>query len=103
MRETDRQLIASLKQQQPFTGFRSQTDDGTECKVQFIGRGEVAFYQEGERGLLLEALAGSGVIVARSIREWDTGEKVTASERAAIIERVSDALRQLGATKVEVV
>jgi hypothetical protein len=106
MSKTDpvyREYIESLKRAEPFTGFREQASDGTAVKIKILGRGEVAFYQRGERGLLLEVLAGRGVLFAKSIRRWDTGEKVTDAERAQIVEDVSRVLKKLGATEVEVV
>jgi hypothetical protein len=103
MNKVVREYIESLKRAEPFTGFREQASDGSEVKIQIVGRGEVAFYQRGERGLLLDVLAGRGILFAQSIRRWDTGEKVTDLERAQIVEDVSNVLRKLGATEVEVV
>jgi hypothetical protein len=102
MNESDRKQIQKLKEADPFTGFREQDARG-EYKVQVLGRGETAFYQEADRALLFELLAGRGTIFARSIRRWDDGKKVTDAERAVIVERVAAVLRKLGATKVEVI
>jgi DNA-binding transcriptional regulator YdaS (Cro superfamily) len=53
--------------------------------------------------LLLEISAAEGVIMGKTIKQWDTGRKVTPAERAVVIDKVSEVLRQLGATQVEIV
>jgi hypothetical protein len=103
MNRAEREFIESLKRAEPFTGFREQARDGSAVKIKIIGRGEVAFYQRGERALLLEVLAGRGVLFAKSIRRWDNGKKVTDAERAQVVEDVSRVLEKLGATEVKVV
>jgi hypothetical protein len=101
--KADREYLRELKQAEPFTGFREATAAGEECKVQILGRGEMAFYQQGDRALLLEVLAGRGVVFAPSIRRWDDGKKVTDEERETILEVLSRVMQKLGAEKVEIV
>lgn len=101
--KADREYLRELKQAEPFTGYRERTATGEECKIQILGRGEVAFYQQGNRALLLEVLAGRGVVFAYSIRRWDDGKKVTDEEREVVIEMVSRVMKQLGHEKVEIV
>ncbi len=104
MRKTDRDYIRELKSQTELTGYRVPIGDGMDCKVRIIARGEMAFYQEGDRALLLEIdVQGGGAIFRRSIREWDTGERVTEAEREAVVEHVARALRAGGASDVRVV
>lgn len=95
--------IRELKSEAPFTGFVEQNSDGEECKIKILGRGEVAFYQQGSRALLMEVLAGHGVIFAYSIRRWDDNKKVTEVERELIVEIVSRVMSRLGAIEVRVV
>ncbi len=103
MDDITREYIAELKQAEPFTGHLVPIGDtGEMARVQFLGRGEMAFYQEGERALLAEVLVGPAVIGADSIRRWDTGKKVTEAEREAIIERISIVLMRMGAKVVYV-
>jgi hypothetical protein len=101
--KADREYLRELKQAEPFTGFRERTATGEECKVQILGRGEMAFYQQGDRALLLEVLAGRGVVFAPSIRRWDDGKKVTDEERETILEVLSRVMQKLGFEKVEIV
>lgn len=101
--QADLDHLRALKQAEPFTGFRERTAAGEDCKLQILGRGEVAFYQRGDRALLFELLAGHGVVFADSIRRWDDGKKVTEAEREAVVAMATRALQQLGAAAVEVV
>jgi hypothetical protein len=101
--KADREYLRELKTTEPFTGFREQTAAGEEAKIQILGRGETAFYQQGDRALLMEVLAGHGVIFAYSIRRWDDGKKVTDEEREVVIEMMSRVMRKLGAEEVKVV
>ena len=101
--KADLDHLRELEQAEPFTGFRERTPTGEECKLQILGRGELAFYQQGDRALLLEVLAGRGVIFADSIRRWDDQEKVTAEEREVVIEMMIRVMHKLGHAKVEVV
>jgi hypothetical protein len=103
MNRAEREYIVKLKQTEPFTGFREPGSDGVECKVQILGRGETAFFQRGDRALLLEVLAGQGVIFSRSIRRWDDGKVVTDEEREVVVDAVYRALARLGAKCVVVV
>ncbi|PRQ02442.1 hypothetical protein ENSA5_22600 [Enhygromyxa salina] len=101
--KANREFIAELKAQDPFTGTLVPIGDtGDFAKVRFVMRGEWAFYQEGGRATLLEAFAGRGVINRRSIKRWDNGKKITDEEREGIIERVSVALRQAGNEEIRV-
>ena len=101
--KADREYLRELKQAEPFTGFREQTAAGEACKVQILGRGEMAFYQQGDRALLLEVLAGHGVVFAKSIRRWDDGKKVTDEERETILEVLARVMQKLGFEKPEIV
>jgi hypothetical protein len=101
--KADLDHIRQLKQTEPFTGYRDQAPTGEQCKLQILGRGELAFYQQGDRALLMEILAGHGVIFAASIRRWDDGKKVTPEERETVIEMMTRLMHQLGFEKVEVV
>jgi hypothetical protein len=101
--KADLDHIRELKQTEPFTGSRGRTASGEECKFKFLGRGEMAFYQQGDRALLMEVLAGYGVIFAYSIRWWDNGKKVSPEERETVIEVVSRIMRERGAEEVKVV
>jgi hypothetical protein len=101
--KADREYLRELKQAEPFTGYRERTTAGEECKLQILGRGEMAFYQQGDRALLLEVLAGRGVVFAYSIRRWDDGKKVTDEEREVVIEMMSRVMQKLGHEKVEIV
>ncbi len=103
MSKADREYIRELKHAEPFTGFRTQTRHDAPCKFQILGRGEMGFFQLGDRGLLFEVLAGQGVLVASSIRRWDDSKAVTDEEREDIIEVVVRCLIQQGAERVEVV
>lgn len=103
MTAADRAYLRELKQTEPFTGFRAQSRDGVPCKFQILGRGEMAFFQLGERALLFELLAGPAVIFAKTIRRWDDGSRVTDDEREDIIEIASSFLTSKGAAHVEVV
>lgn len=103
MSKADREYIRELKQAEPFTGFRTQTRRGEPCKFQIVGRGELAFFQLGERGLLFELLAGPAVIFAPTIRRWDNNQKVSEDEREDVIEVATRFLLSKGASAVEVV
>jgi hypothetical protein len=99
----DRAYLRELKQAEPFTGLRVDNRDGVPCKFQILGRGEMAFFQLGERALLFELLAGPAVIFAKSIRRWDDRSRVTDEEREDIIAIASEFLTSKGAPHVEVV
>ena len=99
--DSEKHRLSELKSQDPFTGVVVPLGGGGFCKVRVIGRGEIAFYQEGDRALFVEAIVSSGAIVSRSIRFWDTDEAVTKSERAAIAERVAKGLSLLGVLRVK--
>lgn len=71
--------------------------------IRILGRGEMAFYREGDRAMLVEVIAGYGVIAAGSIREWDTGESVSQSERAVVVDRFSELFIEMGTSEVKVV
>lgn len=101
--QADLDHIRELKQAEPFTGYREQAPNGEQCKLEILGRGEVAFYQQGDRALLMEVLAGHGVIFAHSIRRWDDKKKVTDEEREVIIEMMSRVMKKLGFDEVKVV
>lgn len=101
--KADLDYLRELKQTEPFTGFRERTPAGETCKIQILGRGELAFYQQGDRALLLEVLAGHGVVFASSIRRWDDQKKLSAEEREVVIEMVTRAMQKLGHEKVEIV
>lgn len=102
MDETQRRYIEGLKTAEPFRGLRVKVSEAEEYKLQILGRGEMAFYQQNDRALLFELSAGAGVILKKSIRRWDDGSKVTDAEREVIIERVSSYLRSKGAPSVTV-
>lgn len=95
--------IRELKAADPFTGFRKQTRSGEPCKFQILGRGEMAFFQLGERGLLFELLVSPAVIFAYSIRRWDDHQRVTDEEREDVIDVATRCLKEKGADHVEVV
>ena len=78
--KADLDHIRELKQEDPFKGIRERTSRGEECKIKIIGRGEVAFYQQGNRALLMQVIAGQGMVIAYSIRRWDDKKKVTDEE-----------------------
>lgn len=101
--KADIQFIKKLKSEEPFKGYIEQSGDGQQCNVKFIGRGETAFYKQGDRALLFEVLAGRGVIFAYSIRRWDNRKKVTEEERETIIDVVTKVFKQKGFDKVEIV
>ena len=101
--KADREYLRELKQAEPFTGFRERTAAGEDCKVQILGRGETAFYQQGDRALLLEVLAGRGVVFADTIRRWDDGKKVTDEEREVAIDVLTRVMQKLGHAHVEIV
>lgn len=96
MDKVDRDFIESIKKTEPFRGTRVRVSDTEEYKIMTLGRGETGFYQQNERALLFEFSAGYGIILKKSIRRWDTGEKVTDAEREVIIQRISDYLRAGG-------
>lgn len=87
--------IDELKRAGDERGFHFAAAE-TPCRMIILGRGEVAFYQRGERALLFELLAGRGVIFRESIRCWSSGERVSEAERQSVIDHVTIALRQLG-------
>lgn len=101
--KADLDHIRELKQMDPSTGVREHTAAGEECRVRILGRGEVAFYQQGDRALLMEVLAGYGVIFAYSIRRWDDNKKITDDEREVVIEVMSRVMHKLGHETVEIV
>lgn len=101
--KADLDHLRELKQAEPFTGFRERTAAGEDCKLQILGRGELAFYQQGDRALLLEVLAGRGVVFACSIRRWDDGKKVTDEEREVVVEMMTRVMTALGFEQVEIV
>jgi len=103
MSDSEKYRLSELKSQHPFTGVVVPLDGDGFCKVRVIGRGEIAFYQKGERALFVEAIVSSGTIVSGSMRYWDTDEVVTKPERAAIAERVAKALSLLGVLRVRIV
>jgi hypothetical protein len=100
MDEIERKYIEDLKKTEPFPGSHVRVSDTEEYRFYIIGRGEMAFYQQNDRALLFELNAGYGVILKKSIRRWDNGDKVTEAERAVIIDRVSAHLKSRGAEKI---
>lgn len=101
--KADKELMAGLKAQEPWTAYVDETSGGEACRIKILGRGEVAFFQQGARALLLEVLAGRGVIFAPSIRRWDDGKKVTDDEREVVVEIMSRVMEKLGTDEVRVV
>jgi len=101
--KADQDILRKLKAAEPFGGYRECTAEGEECKVEILGRGEVAFFQLGERALFVEILAGRGVVFASSIRRWDDLKKVTDEERETVVEIMVRAMEHMGAKQVEVV
>jgi hypothetical protein len=91
--EGEMALIATLKREQPPRGVTGLDADGRPFRFRIVGRGETAFYQEGERALLFEVLVGAGVISRRSLRAWDDGKRVTEQERDRIVAHAADYLR----------
>lgn len=71
--------------------------------IRILGRGEMAFYHEGGRALLVEVLAGRGIVSSSSVHSWDDGKAVTAAERETILARMLDRFRQMGIPDPEVV
>jgi hypothetical protein len=100
--DPNRVYLESLKKAEPFTGFR-ESDGERDYKVQFVGRGEMAFFQEDDRAMLINVLAGRGTIFESSIKRWDDGKKVTPEEKQRVIEKVGNALKKLGADEIRVV
>lgn len=98
MDKVQRDFIANIKNTEPFRGLRVQVSDTEVYKLLTLGRGEMGFYQQNDRALLFEFSAAHGVILKKSIRRWDTGEKVTDAERDVIVQRISDYLK-LGGTE----
>lgn len=92
--------IHGLKQSSDNKGYFVFPVGDDTCRMKILGRGEVAFYQRGERALLFELLAGRGVVFRHSIRVWDTGERVSAQELELVLAHATDALRQLGFERV---
>lgn len=101
--KADKELMAQLKATEPWTAYTDRTPDGEQCRIKILGRGEMAFFQQGARALLLEVLAGQGVIFAPSIRRWDDGKKVTDQEREVVLDTMTRVMEKLGATEVRVV
>ena len=103
MSTADRAFIHELKQAEPFTGVRAEAASGRSYKFQIVGRGETAFVQLGDKGLLFESLVGQGVVFAATIRRWDDRSPVTDDERDDIVQIASSYLADKGATEVDVV
>ena len=101
--KADLDFIRELKAMAPSERYCDQTLGGEETRAQILGRGEMAFYQQGDRALLMEVLAGRGVIFAYSIRRWDDGKKVTPEAREVVIEMMSRVMNKLGFEDVKVV
>lgn len=100
MDKIQREFIEKIKNAEPFRGTRIRVSETEEYKIETLGRGEMGFYQQNERALLFEQNAGYGIILKKSIREWDTGEKVTPTERELILQRISDYMRSTGIENV---
>ena len=103
MDEADREYIKELKNQPYLSGYEVPDIDGQPCRIKILGRGEMAFFQVGDRGLLMEVIAGEGAILKKSIKEWDSGARVTPTEREKIVERMIAVMNQLGWDEVKVV
>ena len=103
LNEADLDVIAAVKDEQPPRGTVGVDPDGRTFRFRVVGRGETAYYQEGDRALLLEVLVGAGVIARESIRWWDDGKRVTDDERGRVITRATEYLRSVGAKDVKVV
>jgi hypothetical protein len=74
-------------------------DSGNFARIHIHSRGEEVFYHEGDRALLFttEALYDKAVAM-RKIKRWDNNDKVTDEERAEIIQRIAEYLRNHGWT-----
>ncbi|WP_224240703.1 hypothetical protein [Hyalangium gracile] len=96
MDKIQRDFIESIKKTEPFGGLHVRVSDTEEYRIKTLGRGEMGFYQQNDRALLFEQIAGYGIIVKKSIRRWDTGEKVTEAEREVIVQRISDYMKATG-------
>ncbi len=100
--QVDRDFIESIKRSESFEGFEARVGETETYRLQILGRGEMAFYQEGGRALLFE-IDPRGGILSRSIRRWDDGLKVTNEERAVVVDRMSAYLRSRGVEDVRVI
>jgi hypothetical protein len=70
--------------------------DGLSCRMKVLYRGEAVFFQCGPRAILIDVIAGKGVIGRRSIRKWDDGSSVTPVQRDAIVDRLADSFQRHG-------
>lgn len=102
MSQADRDYIQKLKTEEPFRGLEVKVSDAETYRFQILGRGEMAFYQQNERALLFELNAGFGVILKKSIKRWDNGQRVTDAERDVIVERAASYLTSKGAPQITV-
>jgi hypothetical protein len=96
-RELQLKRIQELKQE-PAKGTRiSIGDTGRFARVRIPGRGEEIFYQEDDRALLFDIVAVYDKKIAmRTIKRWDSDEKVTEDELRQVIERVAELLLSRG-------
>ncbi len=90
-------LILELKSD-PTKGSRVPIGDtGEFARIVRHGRGDLIFYQEGDRALLFDRDAMySPAVAKRSLKRWDNNDKVTDEERQAILERVIALFRARG-------
>jgi hypothetical protein len=100
MHKADRDLIESLKREKPFSGVHEGIGTGEEHKLKILGRGEMAFYEQGGRALLFELNAGPGVILRSSIQRWDDGQKVTDAEKELVVARIASYLKAKGSDEI---
>ena len=77
--------------------------DGQLCRMKIVGRGEVAFYQRGDRALLFEINAGHGLISRKSLKWWDTDQAISSAELEIVLSHAVAALKQLGFPEVSIV
>ncbi len=102
MTKADREALREMMLAAPVDEFVA-TEGSDEYRIRVLGRGESVFYQQNERALFVEVLAGSGTIFAASIRCWDNGKKISDRDRAKVIERLSDFMKRGGHPRIRVV
>ncbi len=98
-KKEDQAFIAKLKAQ-PDRGSRIPIgESGQFARLDLPSRDEIIFYQEGDRALLFETEAlYDKALAMRKIKRWDNNDNVTDEERAAIVRRIADHLRNHGWT-----
>ena len=95
----ERDYIRSLKED-PYCGLRVSVSDAEEYRIRTVSRGEQAFYQQNDRALLIDISSVHNAISRKSIRRWDDGTLVSASERDVIVQRMVDYLTRPGSPPV---